>query len=184
MTFLQRVRFVGSLWPYMAPLCVVYFAEYCMQSGTWSAIGFPITSEEARRQFYLYANWMYQVGVFISRSSGILVSPPRWVLQLAMPAAQVTLLVFFYANATHHWWYDYTLLLPCLAAGLLGGGVYVGTFILLAHEAPRERRELALSAASIADTVGICFADVVGLVIQACVYKANGVPGATAQCPL
>lgn len=27
------------LWPYMVPLLLVYFAEYAMQSGTWTAIG-------------------------------------------------------------------------------------------------------------------------------------------------
>lgn len=29
----------GALWPYMVPLLLVYFAEYAMQSGTWTAIG-------------------------------------------------------------------------------------------------------------------------------------------------
>ena len=28
-----------ALWPYMVPLLLVYFAEYAMQSGTWTAIG-------------------------------------------------------------------------------------------------------------------------------------------------
>lgn len=27
------------LWPYMVPLALVYFAEYAMQSGAWTAIG-------------------------------------------------------------------------------------------------------------------------------------------------
>jgi hypothetical protein len=27
----ERLQFVGSLWPYMLPLCLIYFAEYCMQ---------------------------------------------------------------------------------------------------------------------------------------------------------
>lgn len=39
MSFMQRLRAVRSLWPYMVPLFVVYFAEYAMQSGTWTAIG-------------------------------------------------------------------------------------------------------------------------------------------------
>ena len=29
----------AALWPYMVPLLLVYFAEYAMQSGTWTAIG-------------------------------------------------------------------------------------------------------------------------------------------------
>jgi type IV secretory pathway VirB6-like protein len=49
-----------------------YFAEYAMQSGAWAAIGFPESDSDARGQFYTYANWCYQGGVFISRSSGLL----------------------------------------------------------------------------------------------------------------
>jgi hypothetical protein len=29
---------------------------------------------------------------------------------------------------------------------------------------------------------GICIADVVGLLLQSCVYKANNIPGATVSC--
>jgi hypothetical protein len=31
MSIRERLQFVGSLWPYMLPLCLIYFAEYCMQ---------------------------------------------------------------------------------------------------------------------------------------------------------
>jgi hypothetical protein len=40
--------------------------------------------------------------------------------------AQVALLAFFYMVATRRFWYNYSLLLLSLLAGLLGGGVYVG----------------------------------------------------------
>jgi hypothetical protein len=62
MTFRQRLKVTCDLWPYMVPLFVVYFAEYAMQSGTWTAIGFPVTSADARHKFYLYSNWVYQAG--------------------------------------------------------------------------------------------------------------------------
>jgi hypothetical protein len=62
MTFRQRLQVTLQLWPYMVPLFVVYSAEYAMQSGTWTAIGFPVTSAAARHKFYLYSNWMYQAG--------------------------------------------------------------------------------------------------------------------------
>ena len=58
MTTYQRFRLVLGLYPYMIPLCVVYAAEYSLQSGTWTAIGFPVTSLKARNQFYQYSNWM------------------------------------------------------------------------------------------------------------------------------
>lgn len=31
-----------------------------------------MSSEQARKRFYVYSNWLYQAGVFASRSSGML----------------------------------------------------------------------------------------------------------------
>lgn len=39
MTWKERLMHTLDLWPYMLPLCTVYFAEYAMQTGTWTAIG-------------------------------------------------------------------------------------------------------------------------------------------------
>lgn len=57
LTSFERCRLVFSLWPYTIPLFTVYAAEYMMQAGVWSAIGFPVTSASARAQFYHYSNW-------------------------------------------------------------------------------------------------------------------------------
>ena len=57
-TALERFKLVLSLWPYMIPMFTVYAAEYTLQAGVWSAIGFPVTSASARAEFYQYANWM------------------------------------------------------------------------------------------------------------------------------
>ena len=53
----DRFKLVLSLWPYTIPLFTVYAAEYMLQAGVWSAIGFPVTSTIARAQFYHNANW-------------------------------------------------------------------------------------------------------------------------------
>ena len=47
-----KILYVCGLWPYIVPLFTVYFAEYLMQTGTWSSIGFPIDSKDARDNFY------------------------------------------------------------------------------------------------------------------------------------
>ena len=47
-----KMFYVCGLWPYIVPLFTVYFAEYLMQTGTWSSIGFPIDSKDARDNFY------------------------------------------------------------------------------------------------------------------------------------
>lgn len=178
MTIRDKLRFTATLAPYMVPLTVVYFAEYTMQTGVWSTIGFPVTSEVARSEFYSYAGLAYQSGVFLSRSSGVLFQANRAVLYL-MPMLQTCLLVFFTIVSITHFWYNWSLLVFCFAAGLLGGGVYVNAFTLLSKEVPASHVEFALSAASVSDTVGIMLADFVGLMLQGCLYSINRLPGAT-----
>jgi battenin len=62
----QRFRLVLSLWPYMVPLFLVYFSEYAMMSGVWTAIGFPVDNVEARNKFYLYSSWMVRRDCLVS----------------------------------------------------------------------------------------------------------------------
>lgn len=58
MTAWERTKFFATLWPYVIPLFVVYLTEYSLQAGTWTAIGFPVNSKQARDEFYEYSNWM------------------------------------------------------------------------------------------------------------------------------
>jgi battenin len=100
----------------------------------------------------------------------------------AMPIMQVGWLVFFLLDAVHHWWYNYGLLLPCFMTGLLGGAVYVNAFTLISKEVPPQYREFSLGAASLADSLGVALADVCGILIQGCLFKANGLEGADFAC--
>jgi len=178
-----RVRFVFTLWPYLVPLILVYFAEYSMQAGVWSAIGFPVDAAAARRNFYSYANWTYQAGVFVSRSSGILFQASRKILW-AMPVLQLALLCFFTTTAIVHFWYNYGLMVMCFAAGLLGGAVYVNTFTLINREVQESKRELALSTSSLGESIGTIGANITGLFLQACIYKYNQIDGAVVSCQI
>ncbi|GMI04990.1 hypothetical protein TrRE_jg11999 [Triparma retinervis] len=182
MTVAERCSFTSSLSKYMFPLFVVYFAEYAMQSGTWAAIGFPVTSSSARADFYTRANWTYQAGVFVSRSSGTVYRPTLLAVQ-SMPVLQVLLLLFFYFVAYSQSLYSYALLLPpCFLAGLLGGCVYVNAFSLISVSVRPRLRELALATASAADSCGIMAADAAGLLLQACLYEKHGIEGAKVKC--
>ena len=71
-----------------------------------------------------------------------------------MPIIQCVNLVFFYFVATEHFWYGYTLLLPCFFVGLLGGAVFVHGYIRINKDLPVEQREFALSTVSVADSFG------------------------------
>jgi battenin len=121
LNLLERAQFVLNLWPYIIPLFIVYATEYSLQAGTWTAIGFPVESQEARTHFYGYSNWMYQAGVFVSRSSGLLGTLPMSMLWI-MPMLQAINVGFFALVAARHIWYNNTLLIPCFWVGLLGGG--------------------------------------------------------------
>jgi battenin len=183
----QRLHLVLRLWPYMVPLFVVYVAEYALQAGTWTAIGFPLQDKEARDSFYEFSNWMYQAGVFVSRSSGTICTAPMWVLWL-MPALQSINMILFSTVASHpdaSWIYNPTLLYPlCFYVGLLGGAVYISGYKRICADLPVAHREFSLSATSVAEGAGILVADILGLFLQSCLYQVNGLQGAVVTCPL
>ena len=174
MTINERIANTVSLWPFMVPLFLVYFAEYAMQSGVWAAMGFPVDSENARNNFYEYSNWMYQLGVLVSRSSGMFWKADMKALW-GMPLLQVMLLLFFILDAYYQFWYDWSLLTLCFVVGLLGGAVYVNGFALISEKVPPQLKEFSLSAASIADSLGIAFSNVAGIFIQKAIYNYHGI---------
>ena len=68
---------INAAAPYLVPLFLVYWSEYAIQAGTWTAIAFDPTKvamHSARDEAYRELNFLYQWGVFVSRSSGMLVS--------------------------------------------------------------------------------------------------------------
>jgi hypothetical protein len=174
MTPKQRFDHTIALWPFMIPLIVVYFAEYTMMSGIWSAMGFPIDSSSARDKFYVYSTWMYQVGVLISRSSGLVYKADMKAIWI-MPVIQSLLLVFFTINAYLTWWYDWSILMLCFCVGLLGGGVYVGSFALLAETVLPNLKEFSLAAASISADIGITFSTIAGIFLQKALYNYHNI---------
>ncbi len=174
LSFKERMYATAKLWPYMVPIATVYFAEYLIQAGVWSAMGFPVTDPEARKMFYQYANFTYQAGVVISRSSGTLWTPTRLNLWV-MPAMQCGLLIFSIINAYRQLWYSWSILALSFTVGLLGGAVYVGGFSLIAMESPIHLKEFNLGAASLANAVGIASADVSSIYLQKAIYKHYGI---------
>lgn len=120
-------------------------------------------------------------GVCISRSSGMLFQANRVVLWV-MPVLQCLLLAFFSLDAVLHVWWNWGLLSLCFVAGLLGGAVYVNSFTLMSREVQPALREFSLSAACVADSVGIACADLVAILIQGCLFKLQGLTGAAYSC--
>lgn len=182
----QRFCLVLELWPYIVPLFTVYAAEYALQSGTWTAIGFPVNDVASRDRFYEFSNWMYQAGVFLSRSSGTLWTAPLWILW-AMPCLQSINVVMFYSIASHAetsvFHSPSILYLGAFFAGLLGGSCYINAYKRICKDLPLLHQEFALSSTSVGESLGIVVADILGLFIQSCLYQINGLEGALVQCP-
>ncbi|RHY51636.1 hypothetical protein DYB34_008454 [Aphanomyces astaci] len=172
----QGMRLTFSLWPYMAPLTLVYAAEFAMMTGTWAAIGFPLTDPIARGSFYRSAGFAYQIGVFVARSSGAWIRLGRGSL-LLVAWLQVAFFCFFWVVAQFQVLYNWTLLLPCFVVGTLGGLVYVNAFALLSEEVTKHT-EFALAAATAAMNIGVLVADVAGLWVQGCLYSMHHLLGA------
>merc|ERR1711964_371254 len=57
--------------PYMMPLLLVYVAEYTINQGVAPTLLFPLEESpfDEFRAFYPFYGFLYQLGVFISRSS-------------------------------------------------------------------------------------------------------------------
>ena len=110
-----------------------------------------------------------------------------WVLWL-MPLLQfinLAMTTHVAANPTTSILYHpHMLYSGALYAGLLGGSVYISGYKRICADLPLAHREFALSAVSLAETVGIVVADLVGLVIQACLYEVNGLDNAMLTCPV
>lgn len=176
-TFQDKLNIFIYLKSYMFILFLVYFSEYAMQSGVWATMGSPVTMRNSRDEMYIYANFLYQLGVLCSRSSSIFFQT-TFRTNSFIPILQFILLVLFYLNGVY-WYINSTFiqLVFCYIAGLFGGLVYVNTFILISKDIniPIELKEFSVSAANIADTVGVTTGDIVGLFIQGCLYGVNKV---------
>ncbi|KAJ5855150.1 hypothetical protein N7534_007693 [Penicillium rubens] len=144
--------------PFMVPMLLVYIAEYVINQGVAPTLLFPLRESPFQhfRSFYPTYNAIYQVGVFISRSS----TPFYRIHNLYLPSIlQVVNLVLL----TLHALFDFIpsvwlVFIIVFWEGLLGGVVYVNTFAEIADRVPKEDREFSLGATTVSDSAGICIA--------------------------
>ncbi|KKK20184.1 hypothetical protein AOCH_005401 [Aspergillus ochraceoroseus] len=161
---LKQVK--GLFFPFMLPLLLVYIAEYTINQGVSPTLLFPLEASPFThfRAFYPAYNAIYQIGVFISRSS----TPFFRVHNLYLPSfLQIINLVVL----TLHSLFDfipsvYLVFLVIFWEGLLGGLVYVNTFAEIGDRVSPENREFSLGATTASDSGGICIAGFLGMMFE------------------
>jgi battenin len=150
----------------MIPLILVYIAEYTINQGVAPTLLFPLDSTPFTefRSFYPTYNAIYQVGVFISRSS----TPFFRIHHLYTPSLlQVVNLAILTLHAIFNIFPSvYFVFAMVFWEGLLGGLVYVSTFAEIIDNVPSEDREFSLSATSVSDSAGICIAGFIGMAFE------------------
>lgn len=152
--------------PYMLPLLLVYVAEYTINQGVAPTLLFPLGSTPFNefRDFYPMYGFLYQLGVFISRSS----IPFVRIHNLYLPSfLQIGNLALLTAHATYDFIPSvYVVFAIIFWEGLLGGAVYVNTFAEILDKVPSEEREFSLSATSVSDSGGICIAGFLSIAME------------------
>ncbi|XP_058130305.1 battenin [Anopheles ziemanni] len=156
----QRIRYIPSLFIFMIPLILVYLLEYYINQGLFELVYFPGIWLSQSGQYRWY-QVIYQIGVFISRSSVNLIQFRHvWI----MAVFQFLNVVYFTFEAIYYFtpsiWIIFVLI---LWEGLLGGGGYVNTFYRIQTDVPAARREYAMMVTSISDSVGIALAGVAAI---------------------
>ncbi|KAJ9060187.1 battenin CLN3 protein [Entomophthora muscae] len=163
----ERFKIVRSMVSvYMLPLLLVFWAEYTINQGVAPVLLFPLerTPFKALRDHYVYYQFLYQLGVFVSRSSsGLFPINKLWYLVLAQFG---TLGMFLFQALLVFDSNIYVTLLFIFWEGLFGGAIYANAFRRLNSEMPRHQTEFAMGAASVADSFGIAMASITAYVLE------------------
>ncbi|TKS92358.1 Battenin Protein CLN3 [Collichthys lucidus] len=155
LTFTERLHIIKGLLRFVFPLGLVYFAEYFINQGLMELLYFPNFFLSHAEQYRWYQT-LYQVGVFVSRSSLCCVKIRKlWTLSLLQVANAVLLLFAVRYLFLPSAWLVFVII---LYEGLLGGAAYVNTFYFISKETEDRQREFAMAAASVGDSLGIALA--------------------------
>lgn len=159
-TFSRIYPLIG---PYMIPLCSVYIAEYTINQGISPTLLFPLDEVphwivSSYRDTYVVYGFVYQLGVFVSRSSATF--GVRFLHLYALSGLQianvgVAILQSLYTKPFPELW---LLLFFSFYEGLLGGLLYVNTFLSVSEQVPKAQREFSMGCVGISDSLGIMIA--------------------------
>lgn len=161
---MRRARHL--FFPYMLPLLLVYIAEYTINQGVAPTLLWDISEMPFKhyRDAYVSYNTVYQLGVFVSRSSTPFyrihaLYPPSLLQVLNLILLIIQSLSPFLPNI-------YTVWVVIFWEGLLGGAVYVNTFAEIQDNVPADEREFSLEVTTVSDSGGVCIAGFISLALE------------------
>ncbi|CCH46083.1 putative membrane protein [Wickerhamomyces ciferrii] len=161
--------------PFMIPLSTVYLAEYLINQSVAPTLLFPLEEMpfKAFRDVYVAYGTLYQLGVFISRSSATFIRIRNLYIPTILQSINLVVLVlqslYYYIPNV------YLIMLIVFYEGLLGGAAYVNTFMLVIDTVPEKDREFSLGATSMSDSGGIVISALIGLWLEPnlCNYQVD-----------
>uniref|UniRef100_A0A7E4UQF1 Battenin n=1 Tax=Panagrellus redivivus TaxID=6233 RepID=A0A7E4UQF1_PANRE len=168
LSFRSRLLLIKPLLKYVLPLTTVYFAEYFINQGLIELVTFDCAhgwglSPSSQYRWYQV---LYQLGVFVSRSSSKLFPLHSRVLPI-LAALQLLNAALFFRDAS-------TRFIPHIAIvfglivyeGLLGGAAYVNTFRAVHKSISEGAREFSMSFVLISDSIGIVIAGMIAIPVH------------------
>mmetsp|Transcript_4742 Transcript_4742/g.20349 ORF Transcript_4742/g.20349 Transcript_4742/m.20349 type:complete len:273 (-) Transcript_4742:739-1557(-) len=184
--FIQKLPLLKVLFlKYMLPLMLVYYFEYTINQGVLPVVDFVSVRRALREQtdagstdrkwnLYVTYQFLYQIGVFISRSSISFVKMKNiWLLTILQLVNLVVLLIVTAYELIQSAWIVFALI---LWEGLLGGASYVNTFWNVSHQTPYSDREWALGVTTVSDTIGITLSGVTDTFLECALRGVRGLP--------
>ncbi|CCK68966.1 amino acid transporter YHC3 KNAG_0B05330 [Huiozyma naganishii CBS 8797] len=189
---LYRTR--GLVIPYMLPLTSVYLFEYMINQAISPTLLFPLGGTDRDggsergsgipfffkkyRDIYVTYSTLYQLGVYISRSSG------KWIRIKHLYLLSHLQALNFVLALIQSWLFvvksPWPVMFMVFYEGLLGGASYVNTFLNVSDDIDDPKlKEFALGTVSIADSSGIFVAALLGLPLEPALCKhqlADGRP--------
>lgn len=179
LTMRERAKMIPTLLWYILPLMLVYFGEYTINQGVDPALVWPGTKIAC--QEYRYYQFLYQGGVFLSRSSVNLfrIKNIWWLPLLQILNLNVLTLQAIYNFIPYYW----IVFLITIFEGLLGGATYVNVYYALSTETSGIVREYSMSMTSVSDSIGISLSALVGLKLGPFLKSLNVARIVSRNCP-
>ncbi|KAI1726848.1 CLN3 protein [Ditylenchus destructor] len=162
----NRIRLIRALLRYMVPLATVYFAEYFINQGLLELLVFPCDTgfNLSQASQYRWYQVLYQIGVFISRSS-INICPIRPTMLPILAILQLVNAIVLFNDALHpHVPHIIIIFAIVFYEGLLGGSAYVNTFNTVHKSISGENREFSIMFVTLSDSSGIVLAGFFGII--------------------